>query len=160
MCIQASIVNNYILFTYFPQIFSTGCLCCTSSLSSSCLEDHYKMVYLKIYSYGIGSVPWQQVRDWELCPGKHSSRLSLSPTTAPGRRVSDSSARLLLRRTEDTVCPPGLLPWRASCLSGAWIWDVVERLLRLVQPLDCHPLLLFLTGANDTVREICNISQV
>lgn len=74
--------------------------------------------------------------------------------------MSDSSGRLLLQETEDTVCPTGLLPWRASCLPGAWIWDVVERLARLVQPLDCHPLLIFLTGTNDTVREIWSISQV
>lgn len=35
---------------------------------------------------------------------------------------------------------------------GAQIWDVVGRLLRLLQPPDCYPLPLFHEGTNSTAR--------
>lgn len=132
----------------FCSFFPTG-FCVARCLShSSCLEDNYEMLGLKMCSYRAGSEPWWQVRGWEPCPVKHSSRLSLIPASAAGGRGERQQWG-----TEDTACPPGLLPRRALCLPGAWMWNVTETLPKLVQPLDCHPVLFFLIGPNDTLRE-------
>lgn len=86
-----------------------------------------------ICNYRIASVLWVQMRGWELCPVKHLSQLSL-------RRKADSSGWLPPGRDGVSICQPDMLFRDVFCLPVAQIWDVVDRLLRPVQPLGYSPL--------------------
>lgn len=54
-----------------------------------------------------------------------------------------------LRGTEELICWPDTLSRKVCCLPRTWIRDVTEKLLSVVKPTDCHPLLVFHVGTGD-----------
>lgn len=58
----------------------------------------------------------------------------------------------LLQGTEAPVWQPDSFSVEVCCLMGARIWDVGERLTKLVQPSDCCSLMLLHVSTSDTAR--------
>lgn len=48
----------------------------------------------------------------------------------------------LLRGVEVAVCQPDLFAYEVCCLPGARIWNVMERLPRLIKPISHYTFLL------------------
>lgn len=58
----------------------------------------------------------------------------------------------LLQGTETPICLSDSFSVEVCCLLGACIWDIVERVPKLVQPSDYCPLLLFHVSTSSTAR--------
>lgn len=89
---------------------------------------------------------------------KPPSQWCLSTITAP----AGSCGRLFAAKMEAPICPPDpSYGVGGSCyLPKTWIRDTVERLLKLVWPWDCYPLLLFYRGTNNAARATWSISSL
>ena len=92
-----------------------------------------------------GSAPWQQARGWELCKMTRLCQLSLNPAAAP--EVGEEGGELPAAGDRAPSCQPvqGGVP-------GAQTWDGAGRLMRLLQPPDYDPLLLFHAGTSSTAK--------
>ncbi|TRZ06778.1 hypothetical protein HGM15179_020329 [Zosterops borbonicus] len=59
----------------------------------------------------------------------------------------------LLRGTEGPICRPDPSHREVCCLPGARVWDITERLPRLIEPSDYYSLLILQAGSDEIEKK-------